>query len=341
MISQNENPAPLKETDIRPEHLMAEQARLFAQDVSRLLARKNEFVRVACPACGSDVSKKVFEKQGFLYDECDRCGTIFINPRPTPEILDEYYETSENYTYWNKVLFPASEQTRRERIFRPRVDKVLEFCNKFGVSYDTFLEVGAGFGTFCEELRERNVFRRIIAVEPTPGLAESCRSRNLDVFPDTIERVQLPEESVDVVASFEVIEHLFHPADFVAQCLRFLKPGGIVFLTCPNGKGFEIATLRQFAQSVDPEHQNYFNPDSLSLLLSERGLRILEVATPGKLDAELVRKRVLSGELDLSGQPFLKTVLVEEWDRLGEKFQTFLADNGLSSHMWIVARKER
>ena len=336
----DESARPLRETEIRPEHLMAEQERLFALDVARLLERKEEYVRVPCPACGSSSSALLFEKQGFQYEECAECGTLFINPRPTPEILDVYYETSENYKYWSGVIFPASENTRRERIFRPRVERVLDFCDRFGVGRGTFLEVGAGFGTFCEELRERHVFDRIIAVEPTPDLVRSCRSRGLEVFADTIERVSLPEESVDVVASFEVIEHLFRPEEFVSQCIRFLKPGGIVFLTCPNGQGFEIATLKEHAQSVDPEHQNYFNPASLSLLLSRKGLTVLEVTTPGKLDAEIVRKRGLSGLLDLSEQPFLRRVLLDEWDRLGEKFQLFLAENLLSSHMWIVARKE-
>jgi len=339
MASEQEKTTSLRETDIRPDHLMAEQARLFALDVARLLERRDEFVRVSCPACDASTSRPVFEKQGFCFEECPECGTTFTNPRPTPEILDFYYETSENYKYWNKMIFPASEDARRERIFRPRVDRVLEFCRRFDVEFGTFLEVGAGFGTFCEELGGRGIFQRIIAVEPTPDLVRSCRARGVEVFADTIERIRLPEESVDVVASFEVIEHLFRPEEFVSQCIRFLKPGGIVFLTCPNGQGFEVATLKEHAQSVDPEHLNYFNPASLSRLLERKGLEILEVTTPGKLDAEIVRKRALSGVLDLSEQPFLRRVLLEEWERLGDRFQTFLGENVLSSHMWIVARK--
>jgi len=70
-------------------------------------------------------------------------------------------------------------------------------------------------------------------------------------------------------------------------------------------------------------------------------MEVLEAETPGKLDAEIVRKRVLSGLIDLSAQPFLRRVLVDEWDRLGGVFQRFLAENSLSSHMWIVARKGR
>ena len=31
--------------------------------------------------------------------------------------------------------------------------------------------------------------------------------------------------------------------------------------------------------------------------------------------------------------------LIDEWDRLGEPFQDFLAAHGLSSNMWLVASR--
>ena len=57
------------------------------------------------------------------------------------------------------------------------------------------------------------------------------------------------------------------------------------------------------------------------------------------LDAELVRNKILGGEFDISNQPFLNQVLVDNWVELGAPFQNFLIDQGLSSNMWIVARR--
>lgn len=331
----------LRETEIRPDHLVVEQARRFAADVARMLARKGEFAQVACPACGSGESDLAFKKYDLDYVVCRQCETMFINPRPTPAVLEMYYSTSENYTYWNEYIFPASEAVRREKIFRPRAQQVAAICERYGVRRGTLLEVGAGFGTFCEELRSLDLFERLLAVEPTPGLASTCRQRGLEVIEKPIEHVELSGTEVDVVASFEVIEHLFSPADFVRQCARLLKPGGLFVATCPNGKGFDVATLQALSSTVDPEHLNYFNPESLSRLVSAHGFTVLEVQTPGKLDAELVRKRVLAGEFDLTGQPFLRHVLIDAWDKLGTPFQQFLAANQLSSHMWLVARRDR
>jgi SAM-dependent methyltransferase len=251
-----------------------------------------------------------------------------------------YYSSSENYAYWNKHIFPASEATRREKIFRPRAQRVAEICQRYAVPTRTLLEVGAGFGTFCEELRSLQIFDRLVAVEPTPSLAETCRQRGLEVIEKPIEHADLSGVNADVVASFEVMEHLFSPADYVRQCARLLAPGGLFLATCPNIRGFDMVTLGAVSTAVDIEHLNYFHPASLSQLVTSCGLTVLEVQTPGKLDAELVRKKVLAGEFDLSGQPFLKQVLLDEWESTGAAFQDFLAANKLSSHMWLVARKD-
>lgn len=340
MTRSSQAAPPLREEDIRPTELMERQRVAALADLGRMLSRIGEFVEVACPACGSPNGRFKFEKNGIRYQECGACETFFVNPRPSPEILEWFYRDSPNYAYWNDVIFPASEAARRERIFVPRVDRVLEICRKYQVPTNSLLEVGAGFGTFCTEVTSRRVFERVVAVEPTPRLAQTCRERGLEVIEKPVERIAFDEfGGFDVVANFEVIEHLFDPGEFVAHMAGLLKPGGLLVLTCPNGKGFDIDTLGPLSNTVDHEHLNYFSPASLGQLMGSRGLRVLESFTPGELDAELVRNKVLSGELDLSSQAFLKMVLIDEWDELGPLFQRFLAANGLSSNMWIVATK--
>lgn len=329
-----------KENDIRPKNLMGKQTVAATIDIGRLLIKANEFVEVACPACESTDYQKKYSKYNLTFVECKKCKTIFTNPRPTEEVLSYFYKDSVNYAYWNEHIFPASEEVRRKKIFVPRVDKTLMFCQKYNVETNSLLEVGAGFGTYCLEAKSRNIFQRIVAVEPTPNLAETCRNKGLEVIEDMIENIHFSEEQkFDVVVNFEVIEHLFSPKNFITNCGRLLKKGGLFIVTCPNGQGFDFMVLGERCNSLDHEHLNYFNPQSLSLLLENCSFEVLESLTPGKLDADLVRNKILEGEFDVSQNPFLKKVLIEDWDNLGDKFQEFLANNGLSSNMWIVARK--
>lgn len=328
-----------RESDIRPDQLKKGIEEASHRDLQRLLLGRDSFVQVPCPACGSKRFLKRFEKNSIDYVECLECETLYISPRPTPEMLERFYATSENYAYWSKHVFPASEEARRQKIFRPRAERVADICRRYDIPTDTLLDVGAGFGTFCEEIQRIRLFRKVIAVEPAPDLAETCRRKGLAVIEKPIEKVCLEEEAVDVVVSFEVIEHLFAPRVFVQNCASALKPGGLFVITCPNVKGFDLVVLQSLSDTVDAEHLNYFHPASFSHLLDQHGFEVLEALTPGQLDAELVRKKALEGAFDLSSQPFLRQVLIDEWARVGDAFQQFLAANGLSSHMWLVARR--
>jgi len=329
----------LQEKDIRPTNdaSQAEQKRRYESDVARMLARRSEFVEVACPACGSEERRPRFEKLTLTYPECVACGTVYVSPRPPPDVLREYYEKSENYAYWNAVIFPQSEAVRRERIFRPRVERLVELCKRNGVGQGALVEVGSGFGTFCEELQATGAFRRVLAVEPTPDLAETCRKRGVEVIEKRIEDVRI-DEPIDVVASFEVIEHLFEPATFIEACRQMLRPNGLVVLTCPNVRGFDVDVLGTASPAVDAEHLNYFHPASLGLLLERHGFAVVESQTPGRLDVDIVRNRVIAGDVEVTDR-FLRRILLDDFERVGASFQDFLVANGMSSNMWIAARK--
>ena len=123
-------------------------------------------------------------------------------------------------------------------------------------------------------------FKRVVAVEPTPSLADTCRTRGVEVIQSTIEQARL-EHGVDVVVSFEVIEHLFDPAAFVVRCRDVLRSRGLLVLTCPNIQGFDIDVLGPVSPAIDVEHLNYFHPASLSALLVSHGFEVLETSTPG------------------------------------------------------------
>jgi 2-polyprenyl-3-methyl-5-hydroxy-6-metoxy-1,4-benzoquinol methylase len=329
----------MREEDIRPADLMAEKQAHVEWDVEFLLSRRASWVPVACPACDSARSRQFGAKRGFVYAECLECGTVYTNPRPSLELLHEFYAQSRNYEYWNKHIFPRTEARRRESIFQPRAERTATYADAYSVRGGTILEVGAGFGLFCEELGRLGIFERIIAVEPTPGLAETCRTRGIETLEMPIEQVVL-SQPVDVLAAFEVIEHLFSPRDFVQQCWRLMRPGGVLILTCPNVRGFDVGTLGVESGTFDHEHVNYFHTASLPRLLAAYGFETLQVETPGKLDVDIVYKRHKEGRLDLTHNFLLQEIFARGSESDLTDLQSFLSSHLLSSHMWIAARKE-
>ena len=327
------------ETDIRPAQFDDEHKRVSIEDINMLQSRKNEFVKTNCPACNLDDSEHEFLKNEFNYEKCNNCQTTYINPRPSPEILKWFYRNSKNYDFWNNVMYPASEESRRKNIILPRVNMTIDLCKKYDNEMNSLLEVGAGFGSFCSEIQSTKKFKRIVAIEPTPELASTCRKKNIETIESSIEDIDFSTQKFDVIVNFEVIEHLFSPTEFLLQLKNVLNDGGLLILSCPNGMGFDIQLLKEKSSAIDHEHLNYFNPHSMSLLLRDCGYRVLDVFTPGKLDAELVRKKILSGEFLLKDDNFIKQMLIDHWNKLGNNFQEFLVNQNMSSNMWAIAQK--
>ena len=328
----------MKEKDIRPEYLMQENFKLHAEDVKRLLKHKKDFVKISCPACEFTASKIAFKKNGFTFAICAKCETIFVNPRPTLEMLEEFYTISKSIKHWNDKIFPISENIRRSQIFAPRAKRVAELCRKYNVITKTLIDVGAGFGTFCEEIEKLSIFDKVVAIEPSPDLANTCRRKGLNVIEKPVEDTDI--KKADVITNFELIEHLYRPKDFLITCRKILSKGGFLIITTPNIRGFDLLVLGKSSNNITgPNHLNYFHAGSLSYLLTRCGFDVIEVLTPGSLDSELVRKKILDNEFNVSKQPFLKMLLIDQWKNTGNAFQHFLADNKLSSHLWVVARK--
>lgn len=325
--------------DIRPKDLARGQVEAYERDVVRLLLRSSEFVQVRCPACDADQGRTAFVKYDCRFLSCPTCATLYMSPRPTPEVMADYYGNSENYRYWAQHIFPASEAKRRDRLHRPMLEYLTAACQRHGIDAGAMLEIGPGFGTFAQLAQQSGAFRRVITVERTPEMADACRARGLTVIQKPIEETSMAElGDIDVAVCFEVLEHLFAPVEFLSSAARLLRRGGVVLFTCPNGLGFDTFMLKERSSSVDTEHVNLFNPRSLEMLLQRCGFDVLELDTPGRLDAELVRETVTkdgAGQLDA----FLRRVLVDEWETLGAPFQKFLAANRLSGHMRVLARK--
>jgi 2-polyprenyl-3-methyl-5-hydroxy-6-metoxy-1,4-benzoquinol methylase len=326
-----------RENDIRPKALDAGKMTALEADLEFLASKKDTFVDVCCPACNEAEHQPVFKKYSFQFVQCKNCDTVFMTPRATPNVLKAFYRNSKLYEYWNKFIFPASMNVRREKIFKPRVARLIDICKKYNIASDCIVEVGAGYGIFCEELMRKRYFKRVIAVEPNSDLANTCRSSGLEVIEAPIENIDHEKYKANVLAAFEVVEHLFSPQTFIENCAKILESNSLMILTCPNYKGFDIGSLAENSDSIDAEHINMFNPDSVELLLNRCGFKVLECSTPGELDAEILRTKVLNKEYSLDGQPFLKAVLIERWEELGRRFQKFLKENKLSSHMWVVA----
>ena len=201
----------------------------------------------------------------------------------------------------------------------------------------TLLEIGPGFGTFAALASGSGAFDRVVAIEPTPEMAAACRERGVEVVQKRIEDAKSEVTAASVACAFEVIEHLFDPSRFVRAVHGMLAPGGLMVLSCPNGEGFDIAMLGAGSLAVDAEHVNLFNPASLRRLVEAAGFEVLivhDARAPGR------RVRARGGA---QGRSSARSIPASRAGRGMGAARLAVPDvprrAGLSSHMWLVARR--
>ena len=171
----------MREQDIRPKQLMQTYVDLCARDAEACFSDQVVRREIPCVACGSDQTEEQFTKHGFGYVRCQSCGTLYQSPRPEVEAFEAFYKNSESSRYWAEVFFPSVAEARREKIIRPRVERLLQLCSDVELNVESLIDVGAGYGVFLDEWRKCNPATELIAVEPSISLAQECRNKGLTV----------------------------------------------------------------------------------------------------------------------------------------------------------------
>lgn len=324
----------MKEEEIRPKKIFDEYLRLAKQDTD-IYFDNVERVSGKCPAC-EDVGVHAFEKFGFSYEVCPGCQTLFVNPRPISDAFSKYYTESQSSKFWATTFYKQTAQARRELLWKPKAQLIHETLENLGAAKHTLIDIGGGFGLFAEAYRDISGCAPII-IEPGPNLAQACRERSLSVIQKFLEEVDFHDlpEGPKVFVSFELFEHLHDPAVFLQKLERLMSSGDLFIFTTLSGLGVDIQALWENSKSVTPPHHlNFFNPRSVSILLTRLGLENLAITTPGKLDID-----ILVNSNGIIKDRFWQTFVETASDSVKAAWQDMIASTGWSSHMMVVCRK--
>jgi len=320
----------MKENEIRPKELFERYLELSKQDATSFDAA--QFQEIQCPGCGANDSNNKFDKNGFNYKLCYKCGSLYCSPRPKEKILKEFYESSQSSKYWSEIFFPAVAESRREKLFRKKTKTIYELLCSKNYGPEKICDVGAGYGVFLEELKIHLPQAKFFAIEPSPESAEKCRSKGFNTLETTAEKASEWSGYFDLVISQEVLEHVYHPLSFVESLHELTKPGGYCLVTGLGYEGYDILTLQKNSNSVfPPHHLNFLSIEGFDTLFQRAGFIDIQIWTPGELDVDIVLNSGLNND-------FVQA-LSKRGDKAVKDFQNFLQKYKLSSHVWVFARK--
>jgi SAM-dependent methyltransferase len=217
---------------------------------------------------------------------CRGCDLVFVNPRPSGELLSAFYsgdtyechESDGSGSAGTKAAFILGRLTRSLPSDVPR----------------TLLDYGAGGGGFLVDARKLGWDVR--GFEPGERGRESCRQSGLDV---TGNLDALPRGAFGLVTLHHAFEHVPDPVKVLDGVRPLLAKGGLLFIEVPNCRSLRARIARSALSSrfrVDeryrafPIHLTYYSPSTLRKMMGKAGWSVVHTFTLGMgIDEFLIR----------------------------------------------------
>lgn len=242
-----------------------------------------------CPLCGSAEQRLLWEMPPSRFVQCRRCRLVYQNPQPLSRELEARYDGAY-------LAYELENEEAFYRLMRMALDDIA-----FGQIEDLwrssglFLDVGCATGRLLQSLGEQGW--RVQGVEVCkPAAVYGRENRDVPIYTGPLETAGWEDESIAVVHSSHVIEHLADPAGFIREAYRLLKPGGYLLITTPNRGGFQARLFQSRWRSVIHDHVVLFSRENLKRMVQEKGFKVEKCATWGGLargSAPDIVKRVM------------------------------------------------
>lgn len=229
-----------------------------------------------CLCCGADSGQKILFPVTFEYGskheliDCGSCGTAYFFPQPQTENLRAFYSI-HSYEF-----NPHSQAGRARRL-------VSDYLRNQRPG--KFLDVGCATGFLLHAIRSEVGWEvhGVELVEKAVNFAKA-KLKLTHVLNEDLEGAAYPSGFFDVVHISEVLEHVPDPLALLIECRRILKPGGLFFLSLPNGVADRQGMIDYWKLYKKPPghasgHIFFFSAPGLRLLLRSAGFEVQESHT--------------------------------------------------------------
>lgn len=250
-------------------------------------ATRTDANRSSCILCGglvADSGLEVFDLRFgvpgcYQVIRCNSCTVEQTTPRLTDGELVATYERYYNFRSADEASYTKRRSTLvRSGLYRwwLRLDGDISFVLQPGRGR-RLLDVG------CNEGRNLGLFAqsgfRAEGVEPNQVAWDVARRLGLVVHLGDLDDLPV-EDPFDVIVMSNVLEHVQDPSKALSQAWARLRPGGEIWISCPNAQSwlrhrFGAAWINWHP----PFHLVHFTEDALVSLLAREGFVVTDRQT--------------------------------------------------------------
>lgn len=196
--------------------------------------------------------------------ECARCGLLSSRPTITPQAIIEGYADVIDEEY-------LAEESERRELFGWMIDRV----GHFTVGGKRLFEIGANVGLFLSVASERGW--DVAGIEPSSWAVAQGRDRfGVDLRQGTVEQLDLDPGTIDVLAMFDVLEHLSDPMAALHHLRPSLNERGLLALSTVNVESLHGRARGGRWPWFIRSHLHYFRPPTLVRMLDSAGFDTVE-----------------------------------------------------------------
>jgi SAM-dependent methyltransferase len=238
-----------------------------------------------CVFCGYREAPVHLHRPRFEIRRCPHCGVLWCDP--TRFHADFNPDNEEAYLSVEATVH-TENATRLHHLMRHAGPK----------SHPRLLEIGCMHGDFVYQARGAGFEARGADLSETAVLEANRR------MPGAVQLATLDSSfaagSLDVVAAFNVIEHMDRPDQFLDEVVRVLRPGGVLVAETPAQESVyhHVLFLRgrvkpegEYDVGVHPgTHIFKFGRRSWTTILRDRGFEVLEIEPRSTPMRELLAK---------------------------------------------------
>lgn len=189
------------------------------------------------------------------------------------------------------------------------------------------LEIGSGQGAFLDILRKKMGDAKLVGLELNKDAAAEARRRGHNVVSElSSDHANLNESTYDVIVTFQVLEHVPNPLDFLRETVHMLKAGGKLIIAVPDNsrRAFPSIFFKPDSDlNMPPHHQGLWDIPSLAYLIKILPLTLdciaVEPATASSysntyralMKNDLIQRfgRILGFGIYVLGRPFFNYTL--------------------------------
>ena len=229
-------------------------------------------IRVNCGLCGRDDCEVLFQQDQHAFRlrtvMCRQCGLVYLNPRPTAQEYDDFYQR------WYHRLYPARAAFNAGKLgARIAAETARQRCHAYAGYLEgpvQLLEIGPGEGAFLSALQTMFPKSKTRGVDLSPMEVEVCRGKELEVVCGSIENLPKTFNDNTHIAVFHVLEHSLDPLNMLRQIAVRLRPGCYLFVEVPN-----ILGSWQGLGMLHIAHPYQFAPATLGRTLHTAGFELI------------------------------------------------------------------